>query len=142
MPTVKAVSSENLAEFKSKSDETYVKGSDLFGSTGENIVAEKLPSTVWGIPQTSLYTNYTFPASGSSITPSRDGYFLISKRSGAAGQWISVNQGYLTQVVAGSANGEECSIVLPVVKSVPINISYTLSGETLRCMLLWTVAFG
>lgn len=122
--------------------DTFVKGSDLFSSSGEIILAEKLPSTVWGIPQTRLYTNYTFPSSGSSITPSRDGYFLISKRSGAAGQWLSVNQGYMTQVVAGSSDGSECSIVLPVVKSVPINISYTLTGESIRCMLVWTVSFG
>ena len=122
--------------------DTFVKGSDLFSSSGEIILAEKLPSTVWGIPQTGLYTNYTFPSSGSSITPSRDGYFLISKRSRAAGQWLSVNQGYMTQVAGGSSDGSECSIVLPVVKSVPINIFYTLTGESIRCMLVWTVSFG
>ena len=122
--------------------DTFVKGSDLFSSSGEIILAEKLPSTVWGIPQTGLYTNYTFPSSGSSITPSRDGYFLISKRSGEAGQWLSVKQGYMTQVAAGSSDRSECGIVLPVVKSVPINIFYTLTGESIRCMLVWTVSFG
>lgn len=111
------------------------------GSAGSVLVADASGNPSWSDinMRPGSRTNFSLPSSGGSVTPSKNGYCCVSKRSTAANQYMLVSQGGGAQQTAvGTSNGSECSVCIPVKAGTSVTFSYTAAGETVRAFWVYT----
>ncbi len=125
---------------------TYTSSTNIYAPTAVGTSGYVLKSNGSGAPSwanINMYpnsrTNFSLPSNGGSVTPSKNGYCCVSKRSTAANQYMLVSQGGGAQQTAvGTSNGSECSVCMPVKAGTGVTFSYTAAGETVRAFWVYT----
>lgn len=125
---------------------TYTSATNIYAPTAVGTSGYVLKSNGSGAPSwaninmcPNSRTNFSMPSSGGSVTPSKNGYCCVSKRSTAANQYMLVSQGGGAQQTAvGISNGSECSVCIPVKAGTSVTFSYTAAGETVRAFWVYT----
>ena len=124
----------------------YTSSTNIYAPTAVGTSGYVLKSNGSGAPSwanINMYpnsrTNFSLPSNGGSVTPSKNGYCCVSKRSTAANQYMLVSQGGGAQQAAvGTSNGSECSVCIPVKAGTSVTFSYTAAGETVRAFWVYT----
>lgn len=124
----------------------YTSSTNIYAPTAVGTSGYVLKSNGSGAPSwanINMYpnsrTNFSLPSNGGSVTPSKNGYCCVSKRSTAANQYMLVSQGGGAQQTAvGTSNGSECSVCIPVKAGTSVTFSYTAAGETVRAFWVYT----
>lgn len=124
----------------------YTSSTGIYAPTAVGTSGYVLKSNGSGAPSwanINMYpdsrTNFSLPSSGGSVTPTKNGYCCVSKRSTAANQYMLVSQGGGAQQTAvGTSNGSECSVCIPVKAGTSVTFSYTAAGETVRAFWVYT----
>lgn len=124
----------------------YTSSTSIYAPTAVGTSGYVLKSNGSGAPSwanINMYpnsrTNFSLPSNGGSVTPSKNGYCCVSKRSTAANQYMLVSQGGGAQQTAvGTSNGSECSVCIPVKAGTSVTFSYTAAGETVRAFWVYT----
>lgn len=124
----------------------YTSATSIYAPTAVGTSGYVLKSNGSGAPSwanINMYpnsrTNFSLPSNGGSVTPSKNGYCCVSKRSTAANQYMLVSQGGGAQQAAvGTSNGSECSVCIPVKAGTSVTFSYTAAGETVRAFWVYT----
>lgn len=124
----------------------YTSSTNIYAPTAVGTSEYVLKSNGSGAPSwanINMYpnsrTNFSLPSNGGSVTPSKNGYCCVSKRSTAANQYMLVSQGGGAQQTAvGTSNGSECSVCIPVKAGTSVTFSYTAAGETVRAFWVYT----
>lgn len=93
-------------------------------NTGKSTAAE------WAMPS-GTYVNLTLGASGSTYTAPANGYFFLSKRASASGQYCLVkNQTMGVHLeLSSSTKSGDMTFLLPFLKGQICRISYNIDGE-------------
>lgn len=86
----------------------------------------------WGMPS-SKYIDLTLGASGTSYTAPSSGYFVVSKRSNAAGQYIAIGNGTIGyEENYSSISAQVIPLRIGVKKGDVVTVYYNVGGVTER----------
>lgn len=84
------------------------------------------------------YISLTLGASGTTYTAPADGWFILSKRVTATGQYVTIQANGYVDVGVGYANGGEVSTMIFVKKGAVALITYSAGGTLERFRFIYT----
>lgn len=90
---------------------------------------DKVQASEASMPSTK-YTDLTLGASGSTYTAPANGWFALSKKATAVGQYIQLYKPLYSSLYASTTTSSSLITYLPVSKGTNIEVYYSAGGET------------